>query len=153
MIIPTFYHFNLWIHLVAVSLWLGMTVHFSWFTVPMLRSLPREQASEQLKYIGVRARKVVIFLMVMLLGTGLVNLHRLGLLTDGSGWTTAFGWTVMLKVGLALALFALFPLLFAVSMRTGSPDLSTLISRLNYLHWGITGITLIIIFLGVMLRV
>jgi len=153
LLVPTVYHLNLWIHLVAVSLWLGMTVHFSYVTVPMLRSLPSEQARDQLKFMGKRARKLVVFLMVVLLLTGLMNLYRLGLLTDLKGWTTAFGWTVAVKVGLALALFALFPVLFAVTMRRGSPELQDRITRLNYLHWGISLVTLLIMFLGVMLRV
>ena len=153
MMIPTWYHLNLWLHLVAVSLWLGMTVHFSYVTVPMLRALPPEQVGDQLKIMGTRARKIVIFLMAVLLATGMVNLYRLGLLSDGEGWTTAFGWTVAVKVGLALILFGMFPVLFAVSMRHGTPSLDQRITRLNRLHWAISAVTLLIMFLGVMLRV
>jgi hypothetical protein len=60
--------------------------------------------------------------------------------------------TAAIKVGLALLLFAGFPFLFVAVHRWGSDDLDARISRMNWLHWGISGITLVIMFLGVVVR-
>jgi putative copper export protein len=76
MLIPTWYYLNLFVHPVAVSLWLGLTVNFSVMTVPLLRDLPEQQADRQLTEIRRRARRLVIVLIVILLLTGLVILYR-----------------------------------------------------------------------------
>lgn len=152
MLMPSWYQLNMLVHLVAVSLWLGMTVHFSVMTVPYLRDLPGDQAAEHLTTIGQRARRIVVVLMVVILFTGLLNLHRVGLLTNWSAWEQPYGIIAGIKVGLALLLFIAFPFLFVLVHRYGSQDLEDRINRMNWLHWGISAVTVVIMFLGVLLR-
>lgn len=151
MIVPSFYQLNLFVHLVAVSLWLGLTVNFSLLMVPLIRELPDEIAESHMESIGRRARKMVSGLMVVLLMTGLINLHRLNLLNFSENWGSAYGVTAGLKVTLALVLFIAFPFLFIIVHRYGSQELEARITRMNYLHWAITAITLVIMYLGVLL--
>lgn len=148
---PTWYDLNLWIHLVAASLWLGQTVNFSTMTVPILRDLPDDVAEQQLTEIGHRARRFVVLLMVVILTTGTVNLYRLGLLTRLEPWGSTFGVTAGVKVGLALLLFLGFPFLFVLIHRYGSDDLESRITRMNVLHWGISAVTVVIMFLGILI--
>lgn len=152
MYLVSWYHLNLFVHLVAVSLWLGMTVNFSLMTVPYLRKLPDSMAEQYLSSLGQRARQFVVGLMVVILLTGVVNLYRMGLMTNVSAWERPYGVIAGIKIGLALLLFLAFPFLFVVVHRYGSQDLEDRITRMNWLHWGVTGITLVIMFLGVMLR-
>ncbi|MFB6345092.1 MAG: hypothetical protein ABEK50_04870 [bacterium] len=152
MLAPNWYHVNMWLHLVAVSLWLGMTVNFSMMTMPLLRDLPRKQAEQQLTAIGHRARRYVTILMLVILATGIVNLHRVGLLTKVAGWGSAYGITAGVKVGLAMLLFVGFPVAFVVVHRYGSSDFESRINRMNQLHWAISVVTLVIMFLGVVMR-
>lgn len=152
MLMPDWYHLNLFVHLVAVSLWLGLTVNFSMMTVPLLRELPEEQAEHHLTEICHRARRMVVVLMGLLLLTGTLNLYRVGLLTRPQFWGKPYGITVGLKVSLALLLFVGFPFLFVAVHRWGSDELDARINRMNWLHWGISGITVVIMFLGVIVR-
>jgi hypothetical protein len=120
--------------------------------IPMLRQLPQKRAERQLEWIGQRARKLVVGLMLLLLGSGLVNLHRIGLLNLSEGWSTNYGITVGIKVTLALGLFLAFPVIMILAHRRGSDDLESRLRRMDRLHWGITAVTLVIMFLGVLLR-
>lgn len=152
MLIPSWFHLNMLVHLVAVSLWLGMTVNFSMMTVPLLRELPREQAERQLSIIGRRARLLVIILVVVILISGVINLYRVGLLTQWYGWSGPYGTTMAIKLILAFLLFLGFPVLFVVVHRYGSSELEDRITRMNRLHWGISIVTVLIMFLGIMMR-
>lgn len=148
---PTIYHFNLFLHIVAVALWLGLTLNFSLFMVPLIRDLPEELAETHLEAIGKRARRMVVVLMLVLVVTGLVNLHRVNLLNFSGAWASSYGVIAGVKISLALLLFGAFPVLFVLVHRYGSDDVSSRITRMNYLHWGISAVTLVIIFLGVLL--
>lgn len=152
MMVPTFYQVNMFVHLVAVALWLGMTLNFSLLMVPLIRDLPEELADRHMKTIGRRARRTVGILMLVLIVTGLVNLHRVDLLNLSGAWASDYGMVAGLKITLAFLLFGAFPFLFVLVHRYGSGDLSDRITRMNYLHWAITGVTLVIMFLGVLLR-
>jgi hypothetical protein len=120
--------------------------------VPLIRDLPREVAEEQMESIGRRARLMVVVLMVILIGTGLMNLHRVGLLGGDTSWTTGYGVTAMVKISMAIALFGAFPFIFVVVHHYGSDDLDARITRMNYLHWGISIVTLVIMFFGVLMN-
>lgn len=152
MLVPDVYTINMFLHLLAVSLWLGLTLNFSLLLVPLLRDLPEELAVDQLKKIGQRARRTVSVLVLVLIGTGLVNLHRVGLLNLSDAWGSAYGITAAVKVSLAMLMFLAFPFIMVFVHRYGSDALEDRITRMNYLHWGISAITLIIMFLGVTLR-
>lgn len=152
MLYPDVYALNMFVHLLAVSLWLGMTLNFSLLMVPLLRDLPEELAEEQMKAIGVRARATVTGLVLVLIGTGLVNLHRVGMLNFSDAWSSAYGVTAGVKIGLAFLMFLGFPLVMVLVHRYGSDDLEDRISRMNYLHWGITVITVVVMLLGVTIR-
>ncbi len=152
MLIPSFYTLNLFVHLLAVSLWLGVTLSFSIFMIPILRKLPEEQAEEHLEWLGQRARKLVVGLMVLLVGTGLVNVHRVGLMNFSEVWGTHYGITAGIKIALAVALFVAFPVIMVLVHRGERDDLNSRLRKMDYLHWGIVAITVIIMFLGVMLR-
>lgn len=152
MIAPGFYTLNMFVHLLAVSLWLGLTLNFSLLMVPLLRDLPEDLAEEQLEAIGVRARRTVTFLVLVLIGTGLVNLHRVGLLNLSGNWGSAYGITAGVKVSLAFLLFLAFPFIMVLAHRYGSDEFEDRIDRMNYLHWGVTTVTIVIMLLGVTLR-
>jgi Sec-independent protein secretion pathway component TatC len=94
---------------------------------------------------------MVSVLVLVLIITGLVNLHRIDLMETSAVWGTSYGITVGIKVSLALAMFVAFPFIFILVHRYGSDDLEARINRMNYLHWGITLITLVIMYLGVLI--
>ena len=152
MLEPSIFHVNLFVHLVAASLWLGLTLNFSLLMVPLIRDLPEEVAEAQMEDIGKRARRMVSFLVLVLVVTGLVNLHRVGMLNFSGAWSSAYGVTAMAKIGLALSLFLAFPFIFVLVHRYGSDELSHRITRMNYLHWSISVVTLVIMFWGVVLN-
>lgn len=152
MLEPSIYHVNLFVHLVAAALWLGLTLNFSLLMVPLIRDLPEEVAEAQMEDIGKRARRLVSLLMVVLIATGLVNLHRVDMLNLSDAWTSSYGVTAMVKIGLALSLFVAFPFIFVLVHRYGSDELSDRINRMNYLHWSISAVTLVIMFWGVVLN-
>lgn len=152
MLEPSIYHVNLFVHLVAASLWLGLTLNFSLMTVPLIRDLPEEVAENQMEAIGKRARRLVSLLMVVLIATGLVNLHRMEMLNLSDAWTSSYGVTAIVKIGLALSLFLAFPFIFILVHRYGSDELADRITRMNYLHWSISAVTLVIMFWGVVLN-
>jgi putative copper export protein len=151
MLVPSLYQINLFVHLVAVSLWLGLTLNFSLLMVPLMRDLPEDIAESQMETIGKRARRLVSVLVLVLIITGLVNLHRVDLLEASAVWGTSYGITAGIKVSLALAMFVAFPFIFILVHRYGSDDLEARINRMNYLHWGITSLTLVIMYLGVLI--
>lgn len=152
MIVPDFYTLNLFLHLLAVSLWLGVTLSFSIFMIPILRKLPEQQAEKQLEWLGQRARKIVVGLMLVLVGTGLINVYGVGLLNFSENWTTGYGITAGIKIALAVALFAAFPVIMVLVHRGERDELDARLRKMDYLHWGIVAITVVIMFLGVMLR-
>lgn len=152
MLEPSIYQVNLFVHLVAAALWLGLTVNFSLIMVPLIRDLPEEVAQTQMEDVGRRARRLVSLLMVVLIATGLVNLHRVNMLNLSDAWTSAYGVTAMVKICLAVSLFVAFPFIFILVHRYGSDELSDRIDRMNYLHWSISAVTLVIMFWGVVLN-
>ena len=143
--------FNSLIHILAACLWLGVTVIFSLFVVPVIRDMPEERADEVLTWIGKRARIFVSILILVFIGTGLVNLYERGLLSSAELWMTTYGLMAKVKISLAVILFVAFPVAMIWFKKLPDQSIDARVRRMDRLHWGITLVSVIIIGLGVAL--
>lgn len=151
MIPLTLRHVLMTVHLVAAALWLGLTVAFSVMVVPVIRDLPEDRAKASFERIGRQARRWVVVLVVVVVLTGLGNLHVRGLLSDPDLWRGAYGLTLAVKLLLAVGLFVLFPVLMVWFRGFEDQSLEARIRRVDRLHWAVSGITVLIMLLGVTL--
>lgn len=96
------YVFSVWLHILAASVWLGGMVFFAAVIVPVMRNdALREKVGALVHELGVRFRTVGWTCLVLLLVTGLYNLHYRGLLDDlltTSFWGTSFGQILAIKL-------------------------------------------------------
>lgn len=139
------------LHVLAACLWLGSTVAFSIFIVPVVQQMPEDDADEALTWVGKRARMVVSGLIVVFLATGLYNLYQAGLL-DGTGpytWGQPYGIMAAHKITLALILFVAFPVAMVWFKKLPDQSVEARVRRMDRLHWAITLISVVIIGLGV----
>lgn len=105
------YVLSVWLHILAASVWVGGMVFFAAVLVPMLRS-PKlsDQVGALVHELGVRFRTVGWACLLLLIATGLYNLHHRAMLDDlltASFWATPFGQTLGIKlvlVGIVLAI-------------------------------------------------
>lgn len=140
---------NTVVHVLAASLWIGVTVMFSLFVVPVIRDMPEERAEEALTRIGKRARIFVSGLIVLFLITGVGNLYDQGLLSGTERWGTAYGTMAQIKITLALILFVAFPVAMILFRKLPDQSVEARLRRMDRLHWIITLVSVVIIGLGV----
>jgi uncharacterized membrane protein len=102
----TLYLLCVWLHIVAATVWVGSMVFFAAAVVPAIRRPElREQAPTIVHLIGGGFRLVGVPSLVVLIVTGILNLHFRGigwsLLASDDFWmTTAFGRALAWKLGL-----------------------------------------------------
>lgn len=123
------YVFSVWLHILAASVWLGGMVFFAAVIVPVMRhDALREKMGALVHELGVRFRTVGWTCLVLLLATGLFNLHYRGLLDDlfdARFWGTSFGHLL----GIKLALFGVILTISAVHDFFVGPRASELLER------------------------
>lgn len=103
------YVVSVWIHILAVTVWLGGMLFLVLVVVPWLRTRARPEATALLRDTGERFRSVGWICFVVLLITGTFNLWARGVRVSDFGrleWLQSpFGKTVLVKlVGFSLVL-------------------------------------------------
>jgi copper resistance protein D len=104
------YRINVTIHVLAAILWLGGMFFFAAVGAPVLRKVePAQLRAELFQRLGEKARSLGWGSIIVLLVTGVLNLHFRGLLgadAMGSGafWSTAYGHALMWKLGAVAAM-------------------------------------------------
>lgn len=99
------YHLNVTVHLLAALLWLGGMFFLAAVGAPVLRRLePPELRSRIFRELGEQFRAVGWGAILVLLVTGVLNLHFRGMLTtavlaDAAFWGTQYGRALAWKLG------------------------------------------------------
>lgn len=123
------YVFSVWLHILAASVWLGGMIFFAAVIVPAMRNDSlREKMGALVHELGVRFRTVGWTCLVLLLVTGLFNLHYRGMLDqllEASFWGTSFGHLL----GIKLVLFAIILAISGVHDFFVGPRASELLER------------------------
>ncbi|MPZ19909.1 MAG: DUF4149 domain-containing protein [Luteitalea sp.] len=109
---PTIQVLSVWLHILAAAVWIGGMVFLAVVLVPVLRKPElREHAAVLIHVTGIRFRYVGWVCLVVLIGTGIVNLTRWGIgwseLTSVDLWRSSFGHTLATKLVLVAFVLAL----------------------------------------------
>lgn len=106
----TGYQLNVFVHVLSAVVWLGGMFFLAAVGAPVLRKVrPPEVRAALFKQIGIQFRVLGWVCIILLLATGVVNLHYRGLLTaevwTGVGfWTTGYGRILATKLFLVAAM-------------------------------------------------
>ncbi len=130
------YYLNVTIHVLAALLWLGGMFFLAVVGAPALRAVePPALRAELFRALGVRFRTAGWIAIVVLLVTGVFNLHfrgvlRADVLTNGAFWATPFGTALAWKL-CAVALMILFSAVhdFVLGPRAGRQRPGTAAAR------------------------
>jgi putative copper export protein len=107
------YHVNVTIHLLAALLWLGGIFFLAVVGAPVLRRVePPELRAALFRELGARFRSVGWACIVVLLVTGVLNLHFRGVLTlatlaSPDFWSTRYGTALAWKLAAVAGMLAL----------------------------------------------
>lgn len=110
---PFPYYLSVTIHVLAALLWLGGTFFFAAVGAPVLRKVePPELRAELFERLGVQFRKVGWASVIVLVITGIANLHYRGLLESGvlssaGFWSSRYGRALAWKLGSVIIILAL----------------------------------------------
>ena len=98
---PLLYYVNVALHVLAAMLWLGGMFFLGVVVAPALRAIEQPALRQRLfQQLGVRFRSVGWIAIVVLIVTGLVNLHYRGWLH----WDGVFGSAAFWRTGVGTAL-------------------------------------------------
>lgn len=104
------------IHISAGLFWLGWIVFIFFMLVPVLGRVVPEQAQQILPVLQKRVRKVVFWIIILIVVTGLHNMHFRNLYDTDMLLHTSYGNQFLVKLGAALLLFTIY---FAAPFLTG----------------------------------
>jgi uncharacterized membrane protein len=103
--VPTLYYANVTIHVLAAMLWLGGMFFLGLVGAPILRAVEPPALRQRLfQQLGTRARALGWWAIVVLLITGVLNLHFRGwlhwngVLGSGAFWRTGTGIALAVKL-------------------------------------------------------
>ena len=98
------YLVSVWLHIVAVTIWVGGMLFLTLVVVPWLRGPGRATGIAFLRASGRRFRAIAWLCFAILLVTGSFNLHMRGVglasFADSDWLGSSFGRTVLYKLGL-----------------------------------------------------
>jgi copper resistance protein D len=104
------YHANVTLHVLAAMLWIGGMFFFALVGAPVLRKIESQELRARLfRQLGEKFRTIGWVAIVILIATGIANLHFRGWLdSDVLGsrhfWTTAVGTALAWKLGAVVAM-------------------------------------------------
>lgn len=107
------YYLNVFLHVLAAMIWLGGMLFLAAVGAPVLRQVkPPELRAILFKKLGEQFRWVGWLCIVVLLVTGVINLHYRGLLTrwvwtGTEFWTTRYGLVLAAKIVLVVVMLAI----------------------------------------------
>jgi putative copper resistance protein D len=122
-----------WLHMLAAVVWIGGMAFLSLVLVPSLGILNNQAGSQELlKRAARRFQRIVWASIVVLIGTGMVNLVALG---QGPGSETTYGRILSIKLVLVALMLVLTTYHSAAAQQAyrGSATLTRWIPRLNLL--------------------
>lgn len=157
---PTVHHVVTLVHIFAAVFWLGWMVFMFGLLRPVLARVVPERVGDIQGALQDRIRTVVFWLIPIIIATGLYNMAYRGLLDPSTLFGTEFGHHMLLKLGAASVLFAIYYLAPTVIRRArsegdsdqchGDPD--PLVKKVSIvLHLCAFGAGLTAAFLGVSL--
>jgi copper resistance protein D len=104
------YHLSVFVHIVSAIVWLGGAFFLALVVVPVAKRLPPTERSALVAAVGSRFRVVGWTCLVLLVGTGVVNLGYRGVTWDsivsGALLESTFGRLVAAKLALVVAMLA-----------------------------------------------
>ncbi|MDX1567891.1 MAG: CopD family protein [Longimicrobiales bacterium] len=106
----TLYQLNVFVHVLAAVVWLGGMFFLGAVGAPVLRKVePAKLRASLFREIGVQFRGLGWTAIVILVATGIVNLHYRGLLTgqvwsEWTFWSTGYGRILATKIFLVVAM-------------------------------------------------
>jgi putative copper resistance protein D len=103
------YRLSVWIHLVAACAWVGGILFFALVLVPLVRRGDPARAGALVRDVGLRFRPVGWGALAILVLTGITNLigrMPAGDLATPAFWLSPFGRTLLVKLGLVIAVVA-----------------------------------------------
>jgi putative copper export protein len=104
------------LHISAGLFWMGWIVFMFLLLIPVLQRLVPERLREIQPTLERRVRKVVFWLILLIVATGLHNIYFTQLYDTRILLHTAYGHRFLIKLGAALVLFAIY---FAAPFLTG----------------------------------
>lgn len=105
---PWFHHFVLLVHISAGLFWMGWMVFIFFLLVPVLRDRIPEQVQSILPTLKGRIRRVVFWLILLIVATGIHNVYYHGFYRHEVLMNTAQGQRFLVKLGAALTLFGIY---------------------------------------------
>jgi putative copper export protein len=105
---PWFHHFVLLLHISAGLFWMGWIVFIFFLMVPVLRDRVPERVQSILPALKSRIRRVVFWLIMLIVITGVHNVYYHGLYRSDVLLETAYGQRFLVKIGAALVLFGVY---------------------------------------------
>ncbi len=115
---PWVHHVITLIHICAALFWMGWIVFIFLLLVPVVKRNIPSVMQELMPALKQRVRKAVFWLILLIVGTGLYNMHYRGLFDTQVLLDSAYGRRFLLKLGAALILFSVY---FAAPVLTGGP--------------------------------
>ncbi len=95
-----------WLHLLAVSIWLGSLLIFGFVLLAALLQVGNEDAARGFASIAWRFSRMAAFCVVGVLTTGLFH-PRLRLMSFSTLFSTPYGWTLVAKLSLVVLVLML----------------------------------------------
>jgi putative copper export protein len=114
---------NLLIHIGAGLFWLGWMVFIFLFLMPVLREQFLGNPERILDPLTKRIRRIVFWLILLIVGTGLVNVYFTRLYKTEILLETDYGHRFLVKLGAALILFSVYAV--APRLTGGTSEIGT----------------------------
>lgn len=98
-----------WIHLICSAIWVGGSLFIAIVFAPILKTMAPtvEDRLQIMIKVGRRFNKVAIPALIILIATGIYNVHQM-LVRPDFLFSTSYGMLVVIKIVLVLALLASF---------------------------------------------
>lgn len=129
---PAPYWISVTIHVLAAMFWLGGMLFLGVVGAPVLRTLEPGLRQSLFQALGLRFRTAGWMAIVVLVVTGLINLHYRGLLrwngvlASGAFWDSGVGRALAVKVGVVTAMIVLAAVHdFALGPAAGRVDIGS----------------------------
>jgi copper resistance protein D len=120
-----------WLHMLAAVVWIGGMAFLSLVLVPSLGAMNNQAGSQELLRLAARRfQRIVWASIVVLIGTGMVNLIALG---QGPGFETTFGRILSIKLILVALMLVLTTCHSAAAQQAYRGFATRWIPRLNLL--------------------
>ncbi len=105
---PWLHHVVTLLHICAGLFWLGWIVFIFFLLIPVVREQVPEAVDRIMPALKRRVRRFVFWMILLIAGTGVYNMHYRGLLDPDVLLGSAYGHRFLIKLGAALLLFGIY---------------------------------------------